>query len=117
MADPDRSKVSKQESEYVRNATEAGAPPGARCENCAHYVPGNATSHGDPICKVVEGRVGPNAVCFGFYADFGVFADNRLADGVRTTMVLERGGVSTWTRTDAQAFVRQMEQEIQQLRG
>lgn len=92
----------KQEANYTTTPGEDGFPQNARCGSCAHFIPGGG-------CHVVQGFIQPTAVCGGFYADVGIFADNKIGQEP-ISMVL--GDTSTWSRQDAMAFIAEAEQEV-----
>lgn len=92
----------KEDAAYTNTPEPDGYPAGARCGNCAHFIPGGA-------CHVVQGRINPNAVCGAFYADVGIFADNKIG---RDAISMVLGDTSTWTRADAERFIDHARREI-----
>lgn len=114
-ADPDKSKVPKRDAGYTETPLEIGAPADARCRGCAHFVPPEQSGWGDPskgVCKVVEGEIGEDDVCRRFYADIGVFADDKMGNAVRLSQILDRGGTESWDSRDRTTFLTKIRRRI-----
>lgn len=97
----------KEGANYLEDPDES-VPAGARCVNCAHYIEGGG-------CHVVQGRISPSAVCLRFYADIGVFADDKLRRDDPVSMTLAPNDVETWSDRDARRFLRHVERELKRL--
>lgn len=87
-------------------------PRDARCENCAHFIPGGG-------CHVVRGPIAGSAVCLRFYADAGVFFDDEFATGAepRISVLLERGGLVDWSPAERRALARELRERVADEQG
>lgn len=117
--DPDLSKTPKREAGYTTAPGPARLPDGARCGNCAHFIPAEQTTHGAAMCKVVAGAIEADAACREFYADVGFFADNDFEGEIgppRLSMTLDRGEFGSWTPADLRAFIRDVNRAYARVR-
>lgn len=97
----------KEDAHYTTNIGPE-IPADARCGNCAHFIPGGG-------CHVVQGEIDPSGVCLEFYADFGIFADNKIRAGDPVSMTLAPSDLEEWTAADARNFLLQVERKIKTL--